>query len=189
MCQGRGMISPWTLPEAAELGGARYPHRTDFRDILEILALLGREDLRLPVRWFRALGKFYRDPIPYGVYREALGYLSEFLTMGQQWPDTGAPLLDWQTDAPEIAEGVSAVAGRDIRGCGHVHWWTFLGWFHSIGEGRLRTLVDLRQKLRSGKSLTEEERTFVRQNPQKFRPQESEADKAHRQALEQLLQK
>ena len=113
-------------------------------------------------------------------------YLADFLTMGQ--PEAPQPkLLDWSLDGPEIIEGVNLAAGRDIRLEGNVHWWTFLGWFHGIGEGRLSALVAIRAKRLRGEKLTDWEQDYLRCNPHKFRPREDPEDRAEKARLEALL--
>ena len=57
---------------------------------------------------------------------------------------------------------VNKVAGREIRGAEFLHWWTFLSWFHAIGEGQLSTLVSIRDKLRRGKKLEKWEQDYYR---------------------------
>ena len=59
---------------------------------------------------------------------------------------------------------VNRVAGREIRDEAFVHWWTFLSWFHAIGEGQLSTLVSIRDKLRRGKKLEKWEQDFYRKH-------------------------
>ena len=88
-----------------------------------------------------------------------------------------------------IVAEVNRVAGQEIRALPYLHWWTFLGWFHTIGEGRFSTVVALRRKLRRGQPLESWEKTFYRENrgeidlPRKYSPQEL----AEREKLEQLL--
>ena len=63
-----------------------------------------------------------------------------------------------------IVADVNKVACQEIRQLPFVHWWTFLAWFHGIGEGQLSTVVALRQKRLEGKPLTEWEQDFYRRN-------------------------
>ena len=88
-----------------------------------------------------------------------MAYLSSFLTCG----DPGSPgpkLLDWQRDAAAIIADVNAVAGREVRAEAYLHWWSFLSFFHSIREGQLSFLVNLREKLRRGEKLEPQEQQF-----------------------------
>ena len=57
---------------------------------------------------------------------------------------------------------VNAVAGREVRGLEYLHWWTFLGYFRSIGEGPFATVVAIRDKRRRGAKLLPYEQEFAR---------------------------
>jgi len=174
-------VNLWQLPASAELAGETYPHLTDFREILGILKLLGEENRPQWLRWYMALDRFYRKPIPLGLEGEAMEYLSRFLTCGE--PGRPGPrLLDWELDAPEILADINALSGREIREAEHLHWWTFLSLFQGIGEGRLSALVTLRHKLLTGAPLTPQERAYAAAHPQKARlrspdPPEIQAEK------------
>ena len=73
-------------------------------------------------------------------------------------------MLDWQQDAGVIIAEVNKVAGQEIRALPYIHWWTFLSWFHGIGEGQLSTVVSIRQKRAEGKKLSDWEADFCRRN-------------------------
>ena len=157
----------WQLPREAVLEGAIYPIAWDWRTAMEILTLL--EDGRLPewVRWYRAVKRFFRTDVPDRLVGEAARWMAEFLQAGQ----TGTPgrkLFDWQQDAAEILADVNRVAGVEVRDT-DVHWWTFLGWFHAIGEGQFSMLVGIRAKLARGEKLTAQEQEFCRRNPSRVR--------------------
>jgi len=180
--------SPWQLPTEAVIHGQRYPIHGDFRDILEIFGYL--EDRELPeyLRWQIALALFY-DDIPQD-RQAALDFLAEFLSGGSRESEKPGPkLLDWQQDAPMIVADVNKVAGQEIRALPFVHWWTFLSWFHAIGEGQLSTVVSIRHKLQSGKKLEKWEQDFYRENkkrvdiPKRYTSEE----KAQKTYLQNLL--
>lgn len=157
------MTDLYSLPVQADIGSCTYHLNTDFRVILRIFAAL--EDRSLPefLRWQVALRLFYRQRIPRDLQSEAMAYLVQFLLCGRE--DTpGAPLMDWQQDAPAIIAGVNRAAGQEVRALPYVHWWTFLSWFHAMEPGELSTLVSIRDKLRRGKKLTDWEQDFYRQN-------------------------
>ena len=156
------MKNLWTLPESVEIDGKRYPINWDFRDILEIFSYLTDPDLPETFRWEIALSLFYREEIPENGAMEAL---TEFIRGGEIPQDSTAPkLFDWTQDAPIILSEINKVAGREIRREKNVHWWTFLGWFHAIGEGRFSFLVSLRDKIARGENLTDGEARFYREN-------------------------
>lgn len=156
----------WLLPRKAVLGGEEYGFYGDFRDILEILAYFQDPELPDFLKWQIALGLFYKDPIPPALQREAMEYLALFIGGGRQDGQAGGQkLLDWQQDAPLIVADVNQAAGQEVRALPFCHWWTFLSYFHSIGEGPLATVVSIRRKLSQGKKLEPWERDYYRENP------------------------
>ena len=178
----------WALPTEAVLGGETFAHKTDYRQILKLMGVLSDEGRPAHLRWLTALRYFYEREIPLSLEAEAMGYLSDFLSCGEQG-SPGPKLLDWRIDAPEIIADINAVAGREVRSEPYLHWWSFLSFFHGIREGRLSTLVTIRDKLRRGKKLEPHEQEFYIRNKAKvrLRPPESPADTVHRKELEALL--
>ena len=91
-------------------------------------------------------------------------------------------LIDWEKDSQLICSAVNAVAGKEIRLEPYIHWWTFMGYFTAIGESPITTIIQIRDKIVSGKSLEKHERTYRNNNPQYFiwnnkTIEEQEADK------------
>lgn len=165
----------WTLPRSLELGGKEFPIRWGWQDVMAVLAELDADRPEW-VCWFRAVKRFYAEPVPAHLLGEAAEKLSGFITAGQS-AQSGLKLMDWQLDALEIVADINRVAGREVRS-ENVHWWTFLGWFHAIGEGRLSELVALRAKLARGEKLEPFEQEFYRRNRSRIRlrrPSEEEA--------------
>ncbi len=178
----------WYLPVTKELGGSVYDLHTDYRRILEIFQVLEDPDIPQILRWRIAMGLFYVQPVPPRLWQEAMEYLSYFLRAGQE--DRPAPkLLDWQQDADAILAGVNQAAGREVRAEPYLHWWTFLSWFHAMGQGQLSTLVCIRDKLRRGQKLEAWEKDFYRQNKKRvdLKPRYSAQELAQQQRLRQLL--
>lgn len=154
----------WLLPEKTEINGKSYAFHTDFREVLKIIGFLNGE---LPefIRWQVALRLFYKEPVAEEDEMAALKYLAWFLAGGETPEGQPGPrLLDWEQDASAIVSDINRVAGCEIRALSHVHWWTFLSWFHAIGEGQLSLLVTIRDKRRRGEKLTKAEQEFYRQN-------------------------
>lgn len=177
----------WQLPQVAQIGGKLYRFRADFRNILKIFSYLDRGDLPEYVRWLIALELFYEEPIPKTHQRDAMDYLSSFIACGQT--QGTHKLLDWQADSDLIVADVNKVAGCEIRSLPFVHWWTFLSWFHGIGQGQLSTVVSIRDKLRRGVKLEKWERDYYRQNAARvqMRPPLTPEEEAHKRNLEQML--
>lgn len=182
------MTDLYQLPRSVEIGGTQYSFHPDFRDILEILGYL--DDPALPefIRWQVALALFYEEPVAEEHWQQAVAYLSEFLRCGA--PDLPGPrLLDWQQDAMVIISDVNKAAGQELRSLPFVHWWTFLGWFHAIGQGQLAALVTVRDKLSRGKQLEGWEKDFYRQNKAavELKKRLSPQELAEQQRLNRLL--
>ena len=184
------MLSPWQLPRQVSFDGVSYDLQADYRDVLEIIGYL--QDPALPefIRWQIALALFYRPEIPPEHSHKAMEYLAWFLTGGCPETDRPGPkLLDWQQDAAAIVSDVNKAAGQEIRALPFLHWWTFLSWFHAIGEGQVSTLVALRDKLRRGKKLEGWEKEFYRQHKSRvdMKKKLSPLEMEERQRLEKLL--
>ena len=180
----------WQLPQSAVFGGKTYAIHADYRDILEIFTYLQDPDLPESFRWSIALALFYEQPIPEQYLEEAARYLSWFIRCGQEEPKKQTPkLLDWEQDAQEIIADVNKVAGQEIRSLPFLHWWTFLSWFHGIGEGQLSNLVSIREKLARGKKLESWEKEFYSQNRHKvdLRKKYSASELAEQERLQKLL--
>ena len=173
----------WTLPTALRVGERYIPINWEWRAVLGVLAILGEEAKPLWQRWFAAVDAFYAEPVPNRLLRPAVAQMEQFITMGRP-AASGPKLFDWQADAAEILSDLNRVAGRELRK-ESMHWWTFLGFFHAIGEGRFAELVALRQKLSRGEKLTDGEREFCRLYPHRVRlPQPPDPQ---REALEKML--
>lgn len=183
------MSSLYRLPTQTEIGGRVYALHADFRDVLDIFACLEDPDLPEYTRWLVALCLFYEQPVAPEHRPEAMEYLAHFLRGGAEEGSPGPKLLDWQQDSDAIIAGVNKVACQEIRSMPFVHWWTFLSWFHGIGQGQLSTMVTIRDKLHRGKRLDDWEKDFYRQNKQKvdLKPRYSAAEIAEQNRLKEML--
>lgn len=77
-------------------------------------------------------------------------------------------LLDWEQDSQIIMSAINNVAGKEVRAEEYLHWWTFMGYYMSIGESAFSTIVSIRYKIITGKKLEKYERDFKKDNPQYF---------------------
>lgn len=182
-------MSPWNLPTSAVIGGREYPIHADYRDVLEIFAYLDDPDRPEYIRWQIALALFYDGEIPPAHMQEAMDYLSEFVSCGQRDARPGPKLMDWEQDAQIIVADVNKVAGTEIRAVEFLHWWTFMAYFHAIGEGQLSILVAIRDKLRRGKKLEKWEQEYYRKNREKvdLKKHYSAEELAEQERLKKLL--
>lgn len=182
-------MTPWILPESAEIGGTTYQLNTDFRDILEIMQYLQDPDRPEYLRWQIALALFYEGEIPAEDLQAAMEYLADFISGGSKDAKPGPKLLDWDQDAQAIVADVNKVAGTEIRALPYLHWWTFLSYFQAIGEGQLSTLVSIRDKLRRGKKLENWEKEFYQKNKERvdLKKKYSAEELAEQEQLKKLL--
>ena len=183
-------MTGWELPREAVIGGNTYHLHTDYRDILDIFSRLQDETLPEFIRWKVALALFYEEQIPEEDFQEAARYFCSFVNCGQEETEhPGPPLIDWEADAQVIVSDVNKAAGKEIRELPYLHWWTFLGWFHSIGEGGLSTLVSIRDKLNRGKKLEKWEQEYYRRNKNQVKLQKkySASELAEQERLQKLL--
>lgn len=164
------MSEGWELPESVEMGGQSWKIQADFRDILEIIGWLNNQQESEMVRVYIALALFYEtfSDMPQTLWSDALEQLVLFIGGGIKDDGPAGPkLLDWEQDRQLIVADVNKVAGCEIRALPFLHWWTFLAWFHGIGEGQLSTVVRIRDKLRRGKKLDDWEREYYQKNCQR----------------------
>lgn len=179
----------WELPTSATIGGVEYPIHADFRDILNIFRYLDDPDRPEYLRWRIAIALFYDGEIPDENVQEAMEYLAEFISCGNQDAKPGPKLLDWEQDAQVIVADVNKTAGAEIRALPFLHWWTFVAYFNAIGEGQLSTLVSIRDKLRRGKPLEKWEKEYYRKNKEQvdMKTRYSVEELAEQERLKKLL--
>ncbi|MEG1207561.1 MAG: Gp15 family bacteriophage protein [Angelakisella sp.] len=162
----------WRLPETAEIGGQQYRINADFRDVLEVIARLQNTEEPEQERMYIALALFYDDfdQIPGEHWQAAAEYLCDFINLGEHEQDSRpAPKrIDWEQDYQMIAAEVNKSAGFEVRSVPFLHWWTFIGYFHTVGDGQLATVCSIREKRRKGKKLEQWEQEYYRENKAKI---------------------
>lgn len=77
-------------------------------------------------------------------------------------------LIDWEHDSQMIMSAVNNVAGKEVRLEPYLHWWTFTGYYMSVGESVLATVVSIRNKILKGKKLEKWEKEFQMEHPNYF---------------------
>lgn len=182
-------MTPWSLPTTAVIGGVEYRINADYRDILEIMGYLENPDQPEFVKWQIAVALFYDGEIPQEHRQEAMEYIASFISCGERDSKPAPKLLDWEQDAQIIVADVNKVAGSEIRALPFLHWWTFLSYFHAIGEGQLSTVVSIRDKLRRGKKLEKWEKEYYQKNKSQIdlKRRYSAEEVAEQERLEKLL--
>lgn len=157
----------YDLPTSLIVGEVEYRIRYSWRSVLDVLAACADPELDNAGKAECMLKILYPDwdKIPEHLFPEACKKACEFIDCGQK--DDGKPkpkMIDWEQDAPIIIPEINKVAGKEVRLEPEIHWWTFFGWFMSIGEGTLATVVHIRQKKAKGKKLEKWEKEFYTAN-------------------------
>ena len=162
------MSMGYELPTTLTVGGVAYPIRSDYRAVLDVLRAMSDAELDGYARAYVVLCVMYpeHDKIPPEHVNEAVERACEFISCGGQ-EDDGRPhprLIDWDKDAEIIMPAVNSVAHTELRALPYLHWWTFWGYFMSVGESVLGTVLAIRQKQAMRKPLTDGEKEYYRAN-------------------------
>ena len=170
----------YELPTTVTVNEKSYAIRNkgDYRMVLDCFQVLNDVELEKNERIFACLMIFYED---FNTLESVLSAGEEtvkalvdnaflFFNCGQKkaGAETNYKTIDWEQDSQLISSAINKVAGREIRADNYLHWWTFMGYFNSVGEGALSTVVGIRSKIMKGKKLEKYEQEFRRENPQYF---------------------
>lgn len=148
----------------------------DYRMVLDCFDILNSVDLNKQERLLSCLIIFYdnmydiNDLTELGDLNKATLQMFNFFNCGQpeNMKKSDIRLIDWDKDSQMIVSGVNNVAKLEVRSVEYMHWWTFMGYFNSIGESTLSTVVSIRHKIATNKKLEKYEQEFKRDNPQYF---------------------
>lgn len=152
--------------------------RGDFRMVLDCFKALQDEELSEDYRVLASLLIFYNEfndvediqeyePQINGLVKEMFRFIN-----GGEDNSPGAErdvtLVDWEQDSQIVCAAVNTVANQEIRAVDYLHWWTFLGYYMSIGQSVLSTVVGIRDKIAHHKKLETWEKEFKKNNPKYF---------------------
>ena len=153
------------LPTFVTVSGTEYPVRTDFRVILEIFVMLDDLDLTDADKTEALLRMFYSerpsDP------DTALQAFTDFVDPrhGSQGKKPSGRLIDWQQDFDLMVAPINHILGFECRAAEYLHWRTFLSAYLEIPpESVFARVLRIREKLRTGKKLEKNERTWYNKN-------------------------
>lgn len=161
------MIDRWTLPKTLNIGGKDYIIRYQFGAVLTILSAYNDPELEDDEKMEVLLTIIYPDlqEIPQEHISEAIQKACEFIDCGQKDEGKSKPkLVDWDKDADIIIPAINNVAGTEVRANPDLHWWTFWGFFMSIGDSLFSSVLHIRKKRSSRKKLEKWEEEFYRDN-------------------------
>lgn len=171
----------YELPTSIFINDIEYTIRNkgDFRMVLDCLAALQDPELENEYKVITALMIFfevfesYADIDTHSKHLEPMvREMFKFINGGQEGSpgaNKNTTLIKWKEDCQIICAAVNNVAGHEIRVVPYMHWWTFLGYFMSVGQSVLSTVVSIRYKTSRGKKLEKWEQDFKKENPQYFK--------------------
>lgn len=183
------------LPTSIYINGQPYgiTNNGDYRMVLDCFTALNDVELDEEERVISALIIFYKDVnsiedisrvFDTETFSEAVQKMYQFFNCNQK--EIGAKsnrkLVDWEQDEQIIVSAVNNVAKMEIRAVEYMHWFTFMGYYTSVGESVLSTVISIRDKILKGKKLEDYEKEFRSANPGYFEwnhktVEELEADK------------
>lgn len=169
------------IPISVTIEDKEYPIRNkgDYRMVLDCFKAMNDEQLSQQDQIVTALIIFYDnvndedDLIDMfgGDLETPVREMFKFFNCGKaESPGTQLPykLVDWEQDSQLIAAAVNNVSNKEIRFEPYIHWWTFMGYYLSIGESAFSTVVNIRGKIKKGEKLEKYEKEYKKDNPQYF---------------------
>lgn len=150
----------------------------DFRMVLDCFKALQDVELSEDYRVLASLLIFYNEFNDPDDLREYEDYLEElvremyrFINGGEEnspGAERDVTLVDWEQDSSIVCAAINNVAKQEIRSIEYLHWWTFLGYYMSVGQSVLSTVVSIRDKIAHHKKLEDWEKDFKKNNPKYF---------------------
>ena len=157
----------WELPVSVDIQGTAYEIRSDYRCILDICTAITDPELSNQDKSETVLVIFYPVDIPPEHWEEAVEKCLWFINGGDVPDGRRAPkLVDWEQDFSLIVPPVNRVLGREVRSIEYLHWWTFLGAYHEIGDCTFAQVVRLRDHIARGKKMDKSDQEWYRRNRQ-----------------------
>lgn len=152
--------------------------RGDFRMVLDCFNALQDVELSEDYRVLASLLIFYNefndteDLKEYEPYLEGLvKEMYRFINGGEEsspGAERDVTLVDWEQDSQMVCAAINNVAKQEIRSVEYLHWWTFLGYYMSVGQSVLSTVIGIRDKIAHHKKLEDWEKKFKNDNPKYF---------------------
>lgn len=158
----------YDLPTSASIKGKEWTIRSDYRAILDVLAVLGDSTTDATDRAIIAMEIFYPDfdSMPSFDFEAAYGEMVKFINCGTEKHEKARrpKVMDWQQDFPIIIGPVNKVLGFEARAVDYLHWWTFMSAYSEIGDCLFAQVVSIRKKRAAGKKLDKSDEKFFRDN-------------------------
>ena len=180
------------LPTTLTVNGREEPIRYEYTAVLDAMAALNDPDLEEKEKVYAFLFIIFENCENFDKedFAPAFKAATEFINNGttDETKDS-VRVVDFEQDYNVLIPAINRVAGKEIRACSDVHWWTFLGWFMEIGECTYSTILNIRNKKKKGKKLEDWEREFYSANKKMvdLQPKLSEQEKEIERRLNELL--
>lgn len=171
----------YELPVTIDINGreCHIRNKGDYRMVLDCFSALSDIDIESDTeRILVSLIIFYEDldvdtvlHLSEEEAKERVVKMYDFFDCGQDMTNaikSSRKLMDWEQDAQLIISAVNNVAHKEVRTEQYIHWWTFMGYYMSIGESAFSTIISIRNKILRGKKLEKHEQEFRNENPQYF---------------------
>lgn len=180
------------LPTSVKVGERTLSIRNngDYRVIIDCMTALDDYELSDSERVYASLIVFYEDlnsleDVAGVDIEEAVKQMFWFINCGKPESPTrdAVKLIDWEQDEQLISSAINKVVGKELRLEPYVHWWTFMGYYSSVGESTLSLVVGIRYKKHKGKTLEKYEQTFFLENPEYFTWQKKTRQQAEAEDL------
>lgn len=155
------------LPQTLNINGRAYKIRSDYRDILQIIAAFGDKELSDEEKAYVCLKRLFvaMESIPKSDYQDAYEAAVTFIECHISDRKPSPKVVNWEKDEQIIFPAINKVAGMEVRAVPYMHWWTFLGYFQSIDrEDIWGFILTIRQKRAKGKKLEKYEKDFLNAN-------------------------
>lgn len=155
------------LPQTLNINGRAYKIRSDYRDILQIIAAFGDKELSDEEKAYVCLKRLFvaMESIPKSDYQDAYEAAVTFIECHISDRKPNPKVVNWEKDEQLIFPAINKVAGMEVRAVPYMHWWTFLGYFQSIDrEDIWGFILTIRQKRAKGKKLEKYEKDFLNAN-------------------------
>ena len=180
------------LPRSLEVNGRDEPIRWEWMAVLDAISALNDPELENKEKVFAFLYIIYEDFENFSKedYEPAFRAACDFINNGaEEDRKTNVKMVDYEQDFRIMIPAINRVAGKEVRECEDVHWWTFLGWFMEIGECTYGTVLNIRNKKSQGKKLEKWEQDFYNKNKSlvDIKPKLTEEEKKAEEWLNEFL--
>lgn len=176
-------MNDWSLPIEVEISDKVYKIRDkcDYRVVLDVICALNDNELDNDSKVDCALFIFYEDLnelenmyksqnfIEYKEVKTALfNELIRIINVGES-PEPSEKekpkLMDWEKDYTNITPPISRVLGYSVRSEeNYTHWYDFVGAYMEIGDCYFAQIISIRNKIRKGKKLDEQDKLFYKEH-------------------------